>query len=318
MATNASQTRFAYVAEAEAGTTPVNPQFKTFPIVSDTLNADPADVRSEGLRPDRQVVDAKLVAQSAAGGLETEMAAENNDDFFEGLFNNSWVADGNDASISTLVPGNNQKTFTFEKTFNADPDIFQRIRGGVVDTLDLTLENDAIIRATWGIQGFGAEVSNGALGGSAYTASGAGLPWDSSNNLFGLEWGGVALGTATALSMNITNNGRQQQVLGSVDSIGIGTGLFEVSGTISVYLNDAAQMIDFQTQQRKAMSFRLADTESVDNSRYIKFDMTYVKFVSADIGVGGNNTDVIATFNFGALSNNEATGSTITLTRHTV
>lgn len=81
------------VEEVTYGVTPDPCTMKAVPFTSSSdLGFTPETVVSEIIRDDRQVSDLVLVGGSTAGGFDTELAAEAQDEAIEGVMFSAWVA----------------------------------------------------------------------------------------------------------------------------------------------------------------------------------------------------------------------------------
>ena len=230
--------RYAYIEEAERGVTPDPAAFKQFNPVSDTFNPESTSVSSDEINPIRQRRSSSLVSRAAQGDLAIEMQATVWDDFFEGLFNNNWIVRGGDADVFDLLVGNTQHTYTIEKTFDGEPDKYQRLTGMVIDSFNLTMDVAGRITATLGCLGQESLLTEALAANPSYEALTSEKIWDSSNNIQSFQLNGLdILSNMTSFSLTATNNSRQQPALGTPTSVGVGVGQFEVSGTMTVYFN---------------------------------------------------------------------------------
>jgi hypothetical protein len=88
---------------------------------------------------------------------------------------------------------------------------------------------------------------------------------------------GVSSPKLTALNLNITNNLRQQKVIGSLDSIGLGTGRFEVTGDLTAYFENEALYDLFLDGDATDLTFTLTDSAG----NLYTFDIGTIKFETA-------------------------------------
>jgi hypothetical protein len=129
------------------------------------------------------------------------------------------------------------------------------------------------------------------------------------NNFASLAVTGVTSPELTALNLSITNNLRTQPGVGSIESRGVGTGRFEVTGDLTAYFENEDLYELFLAQTATDLTFKLGGASS---KNYV-FDMDKIKFTGAEIVAGGNDQDVLAVMQFRALY--EGTDNTLKITR---
>jgi hypothetical protein len=233
----------AIIAEATVGTTPSSP---TFLLMRD-IRVSGAPQRSAMRSPERR---SDRMAKSMVTGLNT----------FPKVIEMPWVRDNaldilweslfcGAFSANVLKNGSTQKTFTLEEKYEGGAtDPYRRLTGAQVDscTINFTLGQPGSL--SFGLRALAESTATAAIASSTYTAVTPGYdpvaPADITAAVFGLSSPKVV-----GLNMTISNNLRDQYAFGSPNPFGIGMGLFDVSGTIQLYLTALADYSTFVTRQ---------------------------------------------------------------------
>lgn len=298
-----SQTRLADITEVTWGTTPATPTFKVARFTGEGLNANVENAVSNEIRADRNVTDLIQVGSEAGGSVDFELVYGSFDDWLESLMYGAWATD-------VLKNGNTEKSFTFEKTFEAGAtDQFHRFTGMVADSLSLSIATNQIVTGTFGFMGKAMTVAQAAIAGSSYTAANANPVINAAANFASLAITGVTGPELTAINLNITNNLRGQKVLGSLDNRAIGTGRFEVTGDLTAYFENEEMFDLFLAGTAADLTFKLGGAST---KNYV-FNIANLKFESGEILAGGNDQDVMVNMTFRGLY--DGTDNTLEITR---
>lgn len=300
---DSSQTRLADITEVTWGTTPATPTFKVARFTGEGLNANIENVVSNEIRADRNVTDLIQVGSEAGGNIDIELVYGSFEDWLESLMYNTWAT-------NVLKNGNTEKSFTFEKTFEAGvTDQYHRFTGMIADTMSLSMATNQIVTGSFGFMGKDMIVSQAAIAGSSYTAANTNPVINAAANFASLAITGVTGPELTALNINITNNLRGQKVLGSVDNRAIGTGRFEVTGDLTAYFENEELFDLFLAGTAADLTFKIGGTSS---KNYV-FNIANLKFETGEILAGGNDQDVMANMTFRGLY--DGTDNTLEITR---
>ncbi len=97
--------------------------------------------------------------------------------------------------------------------------------------------------------------------------------------------------------LEINNNSRRQNAVGSVGSIGIAAGSCDVTGNLSTYFGntDLAQAVLDNSEKSLLTSFKTA------GGRRLMFDLPRIKFSAGSVGIPGRNEDLVLPLEFQAL-----------------
>jgi hypothetical protein len=300
---DSSQTRIAYIEETTYGTTPSTPTLLEQRFVSESLNANIENIVSNEIRADRNVSDTIQIGQNAGGSVDFELSYGSFDDWLESLMHGTW-------SSNVLKNGNTQKSFTVEKTFEAGAtDQYHRFTGAIANTLSLSMQTQQIVTGSFGFLAKGATTAQAAIAGSSYTGANTNPVINAATNFASLAITGVSSIDLTQLNLNITNNLRQQQVIGSLDSRGVGAGRFEVTGDMVMYFENEEAYDLFINSTETDLTFVLGGA----STKKYTFELAKVKFESGEVVAGGNDQDVFVNLSFRGLF--DGTDNTLKITR---
>lgn len=298
-----SETRLAYVAESTYGTTPATPAWTEARFTSESLSPNIETVTSNEIRQDRNVADLIQVGQSAGGDVGFELSYSSFDDWLESLMFSTWSTD-------VLKNGVAQKSFTLEKTFELGAtDQFHRFTGAVANTLSLSLATGSIVTGSFGFITKGATSAQAEVASSTYTAANSNPVINAATNFASLAMTGITGPEMTALDLSITNNITPEQVLGSLDARGLSAGRFEISGTATLYFENEELYELFLAAGSADLTFKLGGA----SSKNYTFNLPNIKFSSATVVAGGNDSPLLIEAGFtGLYDSTEAAALKIT------
>lgn len=302
--TDTSQSRLSYIAETNYGVTPTTPAFKVLRYTSESLKPDSSFVSSNEIRSDRNVADVTLVGLEASGDVAGEMSYGTYDDFMEAVLGGTWTT-------NVLKNGVNDRSFTLEKTLKTPTtDNFHRFTGMKVNTMSLSARAREIVTTSFGFMGKGGTSAQAIIAGATYVAGNTNPVMNSANNLSGVAITGVTTPQLMDLSLNITNNMRQQPVIGQLNSKGIGSGRCVVTGQATLYFESKDAYELFLADTYADLSFSIGGTSTLKYT----FLLPKLKFTGADVPNTGNDADLMITMPFQAIYNSTQ-GATIQITR---
>lgn len=295
---DASATRLAVVPETTWGTTPSTPSFTSLRITGETLAPVKETVRTNELRADRNVTDEIMTARSSSGEINFELSYGTFDHpLFTSLFTNDWEGSPDD----TLKNGTTGNSMTLERTLNLGGGTSEYIRfvGCLANTMSLEITAGQIVTGSFGILGkFGSRGSS-IISGATYTDANDNVVLNATSNFASLSVGSLSpTPRIRSLSLSVTNNLRQQQVVGDLDAAGMGAGRFEVTGNMEAYFQSSALFQSFLDHDDLSLSFVLG---SASGSRY-RFTIPTIKLTgNPGANAGGNDQDVMLTLPFTAI-----------------
>lgn len=288
---NSSQTRLAYVAESTYGTTPATPTMQIMRVTGEGLKPALSYITSDEIRADRNVPDLTLVGSEAGGNIDFELSYGSMDDVLESLMYSTW-------STNVLKNGVTQKSFTIEKTFEAGTtDQYHRFTGSIVNTLSLKMEAKKAITGSFGFVSKGMSSAQAIISGATYTAVNSNPVINAATNFTSLTMTGISSPKLMSLNIDISNQLKQQPVIGSIDSNAITAGTFIVTGSFDAYFETNDMYDSYLNDTSTNLSFTIGGA----GSKNYAFSMGKVKFSDGEILAGAANQDVMARMKFQAL-----------------
>lgn len=207
------------------------------------------------------------------------------------------------------------RSFTLEHALT-DINQFLPFRGMRTNTMELSLDVGNIITGSFGFIGQG---HDGMVGATTLPGSPvASQSLDVMNSVADLgaiyENGSSILSGSTSfiksVKLSVSNGLRGQKALGVFGNAGVGNGGFEVSGTMELYVENAAYYNKWLAGTTTSLALGVAD--SAGNGYLI--EMGKIQFKDGGLNLGGRNDDVMLSLPFEA-SYNASTGRGIQITR---
>lgn len=304
MTASANRASLRYVAEVTYGTTPATPALKALRMTGEGLNANNETKVSDEIREDRNQQDLIQVGSSAGGSVNFELSAKSFDDMLEAALCSTWVVDGVDTDKYTLVNGVLERSFTLQKKL-ADVTQLFNFAGSKINTMNLSIGPNKIVTGAIAFM-----CKSGARTASQY--AGATFPaaetTASLNGAASVTLNQVDAGTITGglmnFTMNINNNRRAQDVVGSISAQAIVAGKFETSGDFETYFEDGTLYDKFTSMTSFAVQIKMSD-----GTNEIWVDIPKGKFNSAEVVAQGTDTDVMLKTTYTALYDATTVGS---------
>lgn len=288
-----------YIEEVTLGVTPGTPAMVALPVTNSSIVMKKNSFVSEEKRPDRQVGALRTGSQFAEGAFDFEPRAGDFDPFLESLFGSAFSTD-------VLKVGNTIKSFSLETAF---PDIgqYEVARGCRMSSLSLSVKPDAMATASFGVVGVAVDAMTGTPLDASPTDTTGNDPFDGLTGTF--QEGGSSIGILTGIDLTIDQGIEPAFVLGSSSAQQVDHGTFDVKGTITAFLENAALANKFVNETLSSLRFTLSDGV---NSH--EFYLPRIKYSNADRDVAGKTGNVILTMPFQAIYD-QTEGSTVVITR---
>lgn len=191
--------------------------------------------------------------------------------------------------------GTTKYPMTFKRTFT-DATIYEYLAGMEVDTFSVTASSSSIVTYSLGLVGMNYQILTSALTSTSTGTFPTAGPFNASSNVATIGEDGTGLQVCTELTMEIANNLRERNVIGTTGAHSIGSGEFNVSGQLSVYFEDEALIDKLRNNTTTSISFGFTD----GNGAAVIFDMPAVKFTEGVPEVGGKNDDVMLNLGYQA------------------
>lgn len=211
--------------------------------------------------------------------------------------------------------GTTTHSYAVEQQFqDHSPVTYSTTLGQTVDTLTLTAESQSIVTTSYALIGQTGTIDDaGGEAGATYINPTTTSVLNSSSNVGNIREGGAQItgpNFVLSASMELANNLRAQNAVGYISNIGIGSGSFNVTGSLNTYFGNKTLIKKVIDNERTSLDLRFNDA---DNHSLI-FDMPRLKFSSGAPDVAGGNADVTAELGYQAFRH-ETLGYTLQIQR---
>jgi len=297
-----SRSQVGFIAETTYGVTPATPNLVSLPYTSWSVNLVKDEYEDNTIRPDRMERYSVSGNRHVSGDIDINYQPLNYDAFLEGLLYSTW-------SVNVLKVGTTPKSFTMEE---AALDISQyRVYTGVmIDKMTLNVPNNGLITGKFSVIGKDQSALTSATidtdGVVAAPTVSAPMTHTGTSGFFKL--GGTNVGYITALTVNVDNGLSTNFTLGTATARSLSAGFIKVSGTATVFFEDAVAYNLFISGTQSSLDFKM---DNGTNTHQIT--LPNVKFTGATKTITGQGP-VTMSFTFKALYDN-TTGSNIEITR---
>lgn len=207
----------------------------------------------------------------------------------------------------TVTNGTTKRSFTIEREYE-DLGMFFQATGMNINTMAMTIASNAIATGSFSFIGKEGFFSSTTVA-SAVVAAPTTDVLNSTRNVGSIYESDFSATLVTALrqiTLNINNNLREQQAVGSRTAVGIGNGSVEVTGQLDAYFNNIVLAKKFVDHTESLLSFRF--TDAAGNVNVITLDRVF--FSNGNAPAAGLNQDIISTMEFSAIRD-PVTGKTI-------
>lgn len=298
MPISADLTQIAIIEEATYGTTPATPAFLVFNITGESLAGNAQTQISNSLNSNRQTSDSFLNGLDVSGSLEFEFSKSPALTLlFESAMGDATVSSTTNRDITV---GNDQISFTIEKRFedasNPGVYLYHRYRGCVANTMSINMTAGAEITGSVGIIGKDMVTDTAIISGATYPAVTVDVfrapDIDSIvlDNVGGTLAPTLSTSCITDTTININNNYRGIQCLGTLGNSEVVIGTFECSYSQTIFFGHSQMMDDFLAQTQVDEIITLGD--DTEDNHYV-FTTTNGKIASNQVVAGGQGSDVV-------------------------
>ena len=195
--------------------------------------------------------------------------------------------------------GVTQKGYTYQKELTdlASP-LYFTFNGGMVNTMALTVATGQILTGTFNVMALGAAVNTTGVTGQSDADGAANDVMNAVDNVVNIQFDDAA-STAyfSELSLTVNNNLRGQDAVGSLPHVDIALSRLEVTGSISLYIQDETLYNNYLNATAFSLSFRVED----DAGNAYVFTLPKVKFETGAADAGGLDQDVFQVSDWRAL-----------------
>ena len=306
-----NRTALRLVKETVFGTTPTTPALKEIRYTGESLNFNQTKTTSNEIRSDRNTSDILITGADASGDINVELSIASFDDLIEGAFAASFSAPV--ANLSDIKNGTSLLSYTIQKHFqDLDVPAYQNFNGCRVGGMNLEFTNGSILTGSFSIMGLNSTIGTSQIAGATIVAAPTQSVMNAVTDLVEIEEDGVASTMVIkTLSLNLNNNLRAQDAIGTLGHVGIALGRLEVIGNISAYFKDLTQYNKFLNNTSFKLGFKCID----DVNDYYEFTLPNCKFESATIVSGGLDQDIMIEGSYRAIYD-PVSGCTIQCNRY--
>lgn len=209
--------------------------------------------------------------------------------------------------LNFIRNGTERHSYTIQKAFTdlTAPE-YQNFLGSVVDKMMLKLETKSILTAEFEFVAKSAEMTETQFAGATFNASNTNDVMNAVGNVAAITFDGDPGGAIfyfNNLELEVANNVRGQEAVGTLGFIGIVPGRQEINGKLELYFESSALFDKFRATTVFALSFMVADASG---KRYI-FTIPRAKYTSMEIVAGGLDEDIFASAEFEGLIDSTGT-----------
>ena len=229
-------------------------EMAALPYVSFGLNLSKDIYQDDTIRSDRRRQFNVHGNRSVAGDLVVNLASGSFDAFIASALNSNWAL-GSPASPNSISDGVTPLSFTIEQS---QLDIAQhRVFTGVkVNTWALDVPVNGIVTSTFGLIGKDMQI-NAVAADSSVADPTVERPFFHAGGSFSVD--GDATCRLSALSLNVDNESQPNFCLGSDTPRDITFGFTTITGSATVYFDNADYFNNFLNQTTAAVTFTLTD-----------------------------------------------------------
>ena len=199
-----------------------------------------------------------------------------------------------DLVSDTLLNGTNLYSYSILKTFNdASPVARQLYRGMRVNGFTLEMATGGMITGSWDFLGSTATWLSAAIPGSNVTAATVTPVMNAVSHITDITMDNVGLcatGAVQNLTLEVSNNLREQKGLCRLGAVGIALGQFNATVSGSQYFENDVEAKKFEDAQDFEFSLTLQDG---DGNIYV-FTLFRAKYETFEANATGLGTDVVA------------------------
>ena len=284
-----NRTALRLVKETVFGTTPATPALQTIRYTGESLNYNIKNERSKEIRDDRNTANLVRVSSDAAGDIQFELSHKSFDTLIEASLGNTFSAPT--AGLSTVKNGVTPMSFTVQKAFlDATVPVYHTFKGARVGGMSLDFKTGSILTGSFSLMALGADMSTTQITGATVVAASTSPIMNSVTDVIEIKENGV---TSTAvirsMSLNLNNNLRAQDAIGSLAHIGLALGNMEITGSLEIYFSDPVTYAKFINGTAFALSFKMQDSAG----DYYRVTIPAAKYESGQVTSGGLDQDVV-------------------------
>lgn len=209
--------------------------------------------------------------------------------------------------LNFIRNGVERHSYTIQKAFTdlTAPE-YQNFLGSVVDKMMLKLETKSILTVEFEFVSTSAEMTETQFAGATFNAANTNDVMNAVGNVASITFDGdpgAAPYYFNNLELEVNNNVRGQEAVGTLGFIGVVPGRQEINGKLELYFENSSLFDKFRATTAFALSFMVADASG---KRYI-LTIPRAKYTSMEIVAGGLDEDIFASAEFEGLIDSTGT-----------
>lgn len=157
---------------------------------------------------------------------------------------------------SSVKAGTTRRSFSIERTFQ-DITQYMRYTGCETNTMSISIAPNSMVGMGFGFIGKDQSIAQTAITGATYSTLSSAGQFDSFTAT--ISEGGTAIALVTEMEVTLDNGIEPQFVVGSSTTLRPSIGRCDVTGSITVYLEDQAMLTKFQNETESSLDVTLTD-----------------------------------------------------------
>jgi hypothetical protein len=283
---DASRHALYSVEESTYGVTPATPSFKKLRHTAVSLGMSKDITVSEELREDRQIKCAKHGVKSIAGDIGFEISYGSYDEELEAVLLGTWEVDGGGAGIDRLKGGVTRRSFSLMRHFSdqlAADKPYYIYTGVEYNTLNLTVAPVGTLTGSFGTIGQNMTVNQTEPAGSTLGATSANCPFNGFTGSVKID--GSIISIITELTLTLENGLEARNVVGSDLTEYPTIGRSTLTGSATMYFENADQVEKFINETESSLEFELND--GTNKYEFLIPRITYTGGANPDVSGAG-------------------------------
>lgn len=284
-------------------------QLQELRFTSSDLQFGAESTQSEEIRADRNVPDLVRTATSVSGSVGYELSYNTYNTFIQAALSTSGAFDG---AGGTIENGVTKSYYTFEDNTTGTQTFYRQFYDCEIDTMSFNVAQGEILTGSMGIIGRSATSGTVSDDPDGYDPATTTPVYNAVEMVSSIQVDDVDVGEVQAVTIDISNNKREQRAIGNVGLAGVGDGQFVVTGTMTIYFTDLTMYDLFLTDTPFKFDMTLDDNTGTVNGNQIYMELPKVKFGNVNWSIPGNNQDILLEAEYQAIYDG-ASGATMVM-----
>lgn len=283
-----ARSKVGFVVESTFGTTPATPQLTELPFTSFSVNLTRDEYDDNSIRADRMERYSLSGNKSVAGSIDVNFAHGIYDTLLESVFQSAF-------STKVLKVGTTRKSFTLEEGA-LDVAQYRAYTGTIIDKFEMTIPASGIVTAKFDVIAKDqSALASTSIDTDGYTAAASKMPFTDNGVSGFMKEGGTAVGYITSLAYTVDNGHAKNFTVGTNVIRDFTTGNAKVTGTVTVFFEDAVMYNKFVNGTATSIDVKLDD-----GTNTVQITFPNVKYTGATKTINGSGP-VTMTMPFKAL-----------------